>query len=188
MPRPRTIDRDHLLNVAEAVVTTHGAIGLSFGAIAETSGLSKASVQSALGTREALIEAMLDRWMAQEQVRFKEAAGPTPSAQDLVRAHIQTTAEESDVVMRRIATLLATMVGSTDQMKRPIEWYASRIGNLNATTEEERRLRAAFLATEGVFFIRYLIGYTMPDDVWHQIFQDLKQMTYGTSCSSAPDE
>jgi len=183
MTRPRTVDREHLLDVAEAVLTEHGPIGLSFGAIAKASCLSKASVQSAFGTRDALIKAMLDRWMAQEQVRFDEAAGPGPSAQDLIRAHVQTTAEESDVVMRRMSTLLAAMVGSTDQMQRPIEWYASRIGSLYATTEVERRLRIAFLATEGVFFMRYLIGYAVPDEVWRQIFQDLKLMTHAASCS-----
>jgi AcrR family transcriptional regulator len=183
MTRPRTIDRENLLDVAESVLTEHGAIGLSFGAIAAAAGLSKASVQSALGTRESLIEAMLDRWMAQEQLRFNKAAGLIPSAHDLIRAHIQTTAEESDVAMRRMATLLAAMVGSTDQMSRLIEWYASRVGNLNATNEEERRLRTAFLAAEGAFFMRYLIGHAMSDDVWHQIFQDLKQMLHGRSCS-----
>ena len=107
MGRPRTINREQLLDVAEAVVAESGAIGLSFGAIAAAAGLPKASVQSAFGTREALIEAMLDRWMAQEQLRFHAAAGPHPSAPDRIRAHVQTTAEESEVSMRRMATLLA---------------------------------------------------------------------------------
>lgn len=185
MGRPRTINREQLLDVAEAVVTESGAIGLSFGAIAAAAGLPKASIQSAFGTREALIEAMLDRWLAQEQLRFHAAAGPHPSGPDRIRAHVQTTAEESEVSMRRMATLLAAMVGSTPQVERAIAWYAKRVGDLSAQTDEERRLRTAFLATEGAFFLRYLIGYAMPDDVWQQIFQDLHRMIQAPSCGPA---
>ncbi len=173
MARPRTIDREHLLDVAESVVAESGAVGLSFGAIATAAGVPKASVQSAFGTREALIEAMLDRWMAQERMRFEGAAGPRPSARKRIQAHVQTTAEESDVSMRRVATLLAAMVGSTQQVGRAVEWYASRVGELKARTEEERRLRLAFLATEGAFYMRYLIGYPMSEEVWEDIFRDI---------------
>ena len=61
MVRPRTIDREYLLNVAEDIAAATGAAGLSFGSLAAAAGVSKASVQSAFGTREALIEAMLNR-------------------------------------------------------------------------------------------------------------------------------
>ncbi len=187
MVRPRTIDREHLLDMAEAVVTESGAIGLSFGAIATASGLPKASIQSVFGTREALIEAMLDRSIAQEKVRFHEAAGPTPSARQRIRAHVRVTADESTVSMRRVACLLAAMVGSTQQMDRAIEWYLSRVGDLNATTEEERSLRIATLAAEGALLMRYLIDYPMPDDLWHQIFQDIERMTLEPSNSPVAD-
>lgn len=187
MVRPRTINREHLLDMAEAVVAESGAIGLSFGAVAAASGLPKASIQSAFGTREALIEAMLDRWIAQEQTRFHDVAGPTPSARERIQAHVQITAEESTVSMQRVASLLAAMVGLTQQVERAIEWYVSRVGDLNATTEEERSLRTAFLATEGAFFMRYLIGYPMHDDLWHQIFQDIERMTRASSCSPSAD-
>jgi len=187
MVRPRTIDREHLLDMAEAVVTESGAIGLSFGAVATASGLSKASIQSVFGTREALIEAMLDRSMAQEKLRFREAAGPAPSARQRIRAHVRVTADESTVSMRRVACLLAAMVGSKQQMSRVIEWYLSRLGDLNAATEEERRWRIATLATEGAFFMRYLIGFPIPDDLWHQILQEIELMAAESSNSPVAD-
>lgn len=179
MARPRTINRERLLDLAEIVVAESGAMGLSFGALAAASGLPKASIQSVFGNREALIEAMLDRWIAQERVRFDQAVGPNPGARERIRAHVQTTAEESDVSMRRVATLLAAMVGSTQQVERAIDWYSSRVGDLSARSEEARRLRAAFLATEGAFYMRYLIGYRMSDKLWHQIFRDIKRLIEG---------
>ncbi|GAB1719095.1 MAG: transcriptional regulator [Nitrosospira sp.] len=177
MARPRTIDREHLLDLAEEAIAATGAAGLSFGAVAAAAGLSKASVQSAFGTREALIEAMLERWISQEKAQFEEVAGPRPTVRARIRAHVQTTAEGSDAGMRRVATLLAAMAGSAQQAGRAVEWYASRVADFAAATEEERRLRTAFLAAEGAFFMRYLVGYPMSDDLWREIFEDLKRLT-----------
>ncbi|BET25642.1 TetR family transcriptional regulator [Limnobacter thiooxidans] len=180
MPRPRTIDREHLLDVAEELLAKSGGNGLSFGTLAAEAKLPKASIQSAFGTRENLIESMLDRWIADEQTRFDECAGLDPDKQRRVLAHIQTTEGESDTSLRRVATLLAAMMGSTQQVKRSIDWYASRIGDLNVVNEEDRRLRAAFLATEGAFFMRYLIGFDVSDEVWSEVFKDIKQMVLAT--------
>lgn len=178
MVRPRTIDREKLLDVAEVILTEQGAIGLSFGAIASASGLSKATIQSVFGTREALIEALLNRWIHQENARYTEIAGPNPSAQERMLAHVKSTAEEMDADMRRVATILAAMAGSERQMKRAVQWYVTRVGSLEANTPAEQRLRAAFLATEGAFFMRYFIGYEIPDHVWDSIFLDIKQLIH----------
>lgn len=151
------------------------------------SGLPKSSIQSAFGTREALIEAMLDRWIAQERVRFDQAAGLNPGARERIRAHVQISAEESDVSMRRVATLLAAMVGSTQQVERAIDWYSSRVGGFSARTEEARRLRTAFLATEGAFYMRYRIGFRMSDKLWRQIFRDISRLIEGHHSEPAAD-
>lgn len=180
MPRPRTIDREHLLDIAEELLAKSGGSGLSFGALAAEAKLPKASIQSVFGTRENLIELMLDRWMADEKTRFDECAGSNPGKQRRILAHVQTTEEESANSMRRVATLLAAMMGTTQQIKRSIDWYATRIGDLNAVNEEDRKLRAAFLATEGAFFMRYLIGFDVSDEVWSEVFKDIKQMVLAT--------
>ena len=74
MARPRTVDRDQLLDVAEAVMSAEGTAGLTFGGVAKVAGISKATVQSVFKTREAMIEAMLQRWIAKEQLRFEAVA------------------------------------------------------------------------------------------------------------------
>ena len=177
MPRPRSIDRELLLDLAEATVAATGAAGLSFGSLAAVSGLSRASVQSVFGTREALIEAMLERWLAQETQRFTAAAGPAPTREQRIRAHIATTALEAEEGMRRSATLMASLAGTERQVRSAAEWYQSRVGDLSAHTPEARRLRAAFLAAEGAFFVRYLVGLPMSGTLWREIFDDLQAMS-----------
>ncbi|URI11632.1 TetR family transcriptional regulator [Aquincola tertiaricarbonis] len=176
MARPRTVDREYILDVAEGVAAATGAAGLSFGAVAAAAGMSKASVQSAFGTRESLIEAMLDRWLAQETARFTAKAGESPSLKVRVLAHIANTSEESEVSMQRAATLLACLAGSDSQVGAVARWYTTRVGDLSVRNDEERRLRLAFLAAEGAFFMRYVVGYSMCTERWSDIFEDLTRM------------
>jgi len=181
--RPRTINREYLLDLAGKIVSSSGAGGLTFGSLANEAGLSKASIQSAFGTREALIEAMLDRWITLEKKHFEQIAGATPSHQMRVSAHIATTAEEPEAAMRRVAALLAALAGKEHQIDRAVEWYASRIDGLNAVGRQDRGLRLAFLATEGAFFMRYFVGFPIPDAIWLDIFNDLKKMSKDGSVS-----
>ena len=172
MARPRTIDRERLLDAAESVVAAGRIATLSFGSVAAASGVPKASVQSAFGTRESMIDAMLQRWLEREQQRFDRAAGKRPSARKRMQAHIRTTEEED--TGSRMATLLAALAGSGEQSASTAAWYASRIGNLSAKTAEQRRLRMAFLAAEGAFYIRHLVGFPIGEALWRDIFKDLQ--------------
>lgn len=172
MARPRTIDREQLLDAAEEVVSAGSAASLSFGSLAQAAGVPKASVQSVFGTREALIDAMLDRWLKRERRRFDEAAGPNPSPRQRIHAHLATTEQED--AGSRVATLLAALAGSGEQSASTARWYRSRIGDLSAETPEQRRLRIAFLAADGAFYIRYLVGFRMSEALWKDLFDDLR--------------
>lgn len=173
MARPRTLDRDRLLDAAEAVVAETGAASLTFGKVAAAAGVAKASVQSAFGTKEAMIDALLDRWAQQEQVRFDKAVGPSPTPQAVIVEHLRSTAAEEKEAISRVATLLAAGAGTGEQVDSFARWYATRVGDLSARTPEERRRRIAFLAAEGAFFVRHLVGFEMSDAVWREVFDDL---------------
>ena len=174
MARPRTVDRDQLLDVAEAVMSAEGTAGLTFGGVAKVAGISKATVQSVFKTREAMIEAMLQRWIVKEQLRFEAVAGQNPDRSQRVSAHIRTTAEETGDAHRRVANLFAALTGAGDDNKLMLNWYAARLGDLAAITDAERRERIALLATEGAFFLRYFAGFKMSDERWRDIFNDLQ--------------
>lgn len=62
MGRQRSIDRDKVLDTAEEIVATQGAAGLTIDAVAKAMGISKGGVQYCFGSKDALIDAMFDRW------------------------------------------------------------------------------------------------------------------------------
>jgi len=67
MAHPGTINRKTLLDAAGVLLHKQGAPSLSFGAIAAESGQSKADGQSAFGTRERILGALLGRWMGKSR-------------------------------------------------------------------------------------------------------------------------
>jgi len=178
--RPRTIDRDQLLNCAEDIAASGGISEVTFGAVASAAGVPKASVQSAFGTRESLLDAMLQRWVNRERERFNALAGSNPTPADCVVAHLRSTASESHESMLRMASLVATLGASGTRVDRVVDWYESRGLSTVAESPEQKRLRAAFLAAEGAFFVRYLVGLPMSDEVWQDIFSDLGQLAATT--------
>ncbi|HEV7457389.1 MAG TPA: TetR/AcrR family transcriptional regulator [Roseococcus sp.] len=179
MARPRRIDREQLLDRAEAVVAAEGTAALTFGRVAAAAGLPKASVQSAFGTREALIEAMLARWLRVEAERFAHLAGPDPSPRARVLGHLRSVATETPEASTRMAALLAALTEAGLASGSLAEWYASRIGDLSAQDEEGRRLRLAFLAAEGAFSMRHLAGFPIREEVWREVFEDLERLVLG---------
>jgi len=176
MARPRTIDRDHLLDAAEAVVTRSGAGALSFASVAAEAGLSKASVQSAFGTRDALIDAVMDRWMQQEGERYAALLGRDQTANARLLAHLRCTFEELENGSgHRVATLLAVLASEGRQSDSVRRWYQDRLGDLSVTSDADRERRMAYLAAEGAYFLQCLVGVEVDGRIWSDVFADLER-------------
>lgn len=175
MIRPRTIDRELLLAAAEDIAATRGIAQVTFGEVASAAGVPKATVQSAFKTRENLLEAMLGRWVDQERARFEAMAGPDPTPARAVRAHLQSTRNESPEAMQRMASLVAALKETPTGLERIDPWYRARGLVVEASSPEDVALRSAFLAAEGAFFVRYLVGLDFSDAAWLSTFDELFQ-------------
>ncbi|TAL77758.1 MAG: TetR/AcrR family transcriptional regulator [Burkholderiaceae bacterium] len=176
MARPRSIDREQLLDLAEGVVADGGAASLSFGSLAEAASLSKASVQTVFGTREAMVEALLTRWMAREAETYRAILGDNITAGARLKAHLQSTQREDGNVSRTVSTLLATLASSGTASSGMQNWYRVRLDDLNANDWESQQRRLAYLAAEGAFLLRNLVGLKIDDDKWALIFHDIEEM------------
>jgi AcrR family transcriptional regulator len=183
MSRPRTIDRARLLDAAETIVAKAGAAGLTFGSLAVAADVPKASIQSAFGSREALMDAVLDRWLTREQARFDAELGGRTSGRDRMLAHIRITSELTREESTSVAALMAALVSAGEAETSSTRWYRARAGTLEANTEEARRLRIAFLAAEGAYYLRDLFSFDMSDELWREIFHDLRQYVEGDSAT-----
>ncbi|GAL60153.1 putative transcriptional regulator [Pseudescherichia vulneris NBRC 102420] len=173
MARPKTIDRDSLLDAAENVLGREGAAALSFGAIATEAGISKASVQSVFGSREKVLDALLDRWLNKEQERYRTLLPENADAKARLLTHISATQQETSEAGIRTLTLLAAQAGT--QSESMVNWYKERFGNLEATDEASRKRRILYLATEGAFMMRNMVGFESGSAFWDEVFNDLKE-------------
>lgn len=69
MGRQRSIDREKVLDVAEEIISTQGAAALTIDSVARAMGISKGGVQYCFGNKDALIDAMFERW-GRPTIRF----------------------------------------------------------------------------------------------------------------------
>ena len=176
MVRPRSIDREHLLDLAQDLVAREGAASLTFGTLAKSASLSKASVQAVFGSRETMIEALLSRWMDCEAKTYQAILGNDRSPGARLKAHLQSTQQEETHVSRTASALLATLASSGNASKGIQNWYRDRMDGLDATDRTSRQRRLAFLAGEGAFFLRNLVGLEIDNEKWASIFRDIEEM------------
>lgn len=150
-----------------------GAAGLTIDALAKAVGITKGGVQYSFGTKDALIRAMFERWEASYVALFQQIAGERPDPVTAVRAHVEATARSDSTSSAKAASLLAALLQSPDDLGSSRDWYRSRLANLDTSSEDGRRARLAFLATEGAFMLRYFGLMDIDQDEWSSIFSDI---------------
>ena len=171
MSRPKSIDRGHVLDAAERIVVEQGASHLTFESVSQAVGVTKGGIQSCFGTKEGLVTAMLKRWgeSYEDAVRqLPQSAGPYAD----VRDHVRMTAVSHELNARS-ASLLAALMQSKEQLAFARDWYARHAESFDTQTEQGRRARVAFFATEGIFLLRYLGLADISQAEWEALFNDV---------------
>ncbi|MDA3416548.1 TetR/AcrR family transcriptional regulator [Pseudomonas aeruginosa] len=171
MGRRRTIDRDHLLDAAEAVIAREGAAGLTIDAVAKEMGITKGGVQYCFGTKDALIDAIFERWGKAYDSLFEAVAGKQPTP--LTRVPTQRSDELSS---SKAAALMAALIQTPEHLEGSNQWYRSRLEGLDLSAPEGRRARLAFLAVEGAFMLRYFRLMDIGQDEWDSMLDDVRAL------------
>lgn len=177
--RPRTIDRERLLDAAEEIVASQGAVALTIDAVAKAAGITKGGVQYAFGSKEALIAAMFERWDSSYNALFRAVAGDDPSPAEAVRAHVEATHRSDEASQAKAASLLAALIRSPDDLESTRDWYRSRVAGLDPSRPEDRRARLAFLACEGAFMLRFFGLLDIGRAEWRDVFRDIRGLLDG---------
>lgn len=177
MGRKRTIDRDAILDAAEAIVTEMGAGRLTFDEIARRAGVSKGGVLYCFPGKQELVAAMvrrdLDRF-ARDVAAHREAASEDGMVDML--AHLAATRHESDALAARAASLMAALAESPDHAGVIRDYYRERFERLELGDGERRGARAAFFAAEGAFLLRGLRMAEIGEAEWAALFEDLERL------------
>jgi len=186
--RPRSIDRDKVLDAAESLVVTTGASALSFDAVAKAAGITKGGVQYAFGTRDKLIRAMITRWGEAFDADVAARTGPNPSPSALIQGHLEATREADEADHSRSAVMMTALVQHPDQLSDTQDWYSSRLAGLDLEKHEDRRVALAFLAGEGAFLLKAFGLIDFNERQWKALFDDMLSATASASSSKAPSE
>lgn len=187
MGRIRTIERDKLLDAAEAVTMEKGPAGLTIAAVAERMGITNGGVQYSFRSKESLIAAMFERWQQDYAEHMIELGAVPDDEVSRIRAHIAYGANYDDRSKRGAPTLLVSLLNSPQHMVQVRRWYRNRLDAIDTSTDEGRWLRLAFLALEGAFLMRLFGLIEMEGDEWRSIVADVWALCDG-KLAHAPDE
>ena len=172
MGRKRTIDRDAILDAAEAIVTEEGAGSLTFDAIARRAGVSKGGVLYCYASKQERVAAMtrrdLDRFLREVEEKRETLAG---GAEAGMRAHLVATRDEIGALAARAASLMATLAESPDHAEVLRDYYRDRLELFGG----DERARVAFFAAEGAFLLRGLGLVDLPETAWRALFDRIEQ-------------
>lgn len=175
MGRQRTIDRDKVLDAAEDIVIKQGAASLTIDAVAKSMGISKGGVQYCFGNKEALIDAMFDRWSYSYDQIFNREIEKDDSPENRINAHRLATYEHDKTAIAKGAALMASLLQTPEYLESTRTWYRDRLRNLDTSTEQGKRARLMFLATEGAFILRYFGLMDIDDNEWQEMFRDMSR-------------
>jgi AcrR family transcriptional regulator len=155
--RKKEIDRDKVLDAAEAVILESGGRNFTLDAVAERAGISKGGLVYTFATKDGLVHAALEREVArfQEAVRRRLGSGPTGPV-ELVLAHIEEALAEDDATTQMAAFLITALVHAPDMLGPVRHLYSALLDPLRSEHGEVAEVRHALLAVEGIFLLRGL--------------------------------
>lgn len=172
MGRKRTIDRDKVLDAAESVVSKVGAAALTIDAVAKAAGITKGGVQYCFGTKGALIDAMLERWGDSYDAEVVQIANSTTVSP--IQAHLEATRVADEKSNAKAASLMSALIQTPEHLGSTREWYQTRMADFDLSTEAGRRARLAFIATEGIFMLRFFGFMEITNEEWNATFDDIE--------------
>ncbi|MGI2036098.1 TetR/AcrR family transcriptional regulator [Rhizobium panacihumi] len=174
MGREKLIDRKALLDAAENIIHQRGAGGLTINAVAKAVGITKGGVQYCFGTKDALVDALFERWGESYDGLFEKTVGKQSTPRQRLVAHIEATSQADQTAGAKAASLLAGLMRPPGQLSSTREWYASRLHGVESTSTEGRKARLAFLAAEGAFLLRYMGFMEMDEETWTEAYDDIR--------------
>jgi AcrR family transcriptional regulator len=174
MGRQQNIDRDEVLDAAEQIVLTQGAAGLTMDAVARAVGITKGGVQYCFGTKQGMVDAMVERWCRQFQGEIDERTRPTSDPVAAIRGYVEATASITRPSHARAAGLMAMLLQSPGHLDLARRWYREHLQPLDLGTPEGRQARIAFMAMEDAFVLRSFGFMHMEDAEWAELYEEIK--------------
>ncbi|MGH6859266.1 MAG: TetR/AcrR family transcriptional regulator, partial [Phyllobacterium sp.] len=164
-----------ILNAAESVVVRDGAAHLTLDAVAEQAGISKASVIYDYKSKQALIQAVIERRVTQDKAFIQEltdSLGDMPSA--IIRGRVMASANPPLDDARAVAVNLCSALAQDAQLRSGIQKeQATIIAQILETSASPRGALLAYLALEGLKILEYLDLHSWPEKERSHILREI---------------
>ena len=157
MTRKKEIDRDRILDAAEAVILESSGRSFTLDAVAERAGISKGGLVYSFATKDKLVYAALEREMGRFQEAVRRRVGGRPIGPvERVLAHIEEALDEEDASTQKAAFLVTALVHAPEMLEPVRRYYRVLLDPLRSEGGDMHEVRHALLAVEGIFLLRGL--------------------------------
>lgn len=182
MGRKRLIDQQDILDAAERVVARDGATALTLDAVAREAGVGKATVLYDFKSKQALIEAVVDRAFSADRARHAALEAETPEADSpAIRGRIRGAAHAPPEDFRPVAlNLSAALVLDAGLRAKMQASQAEVIDRILATSTAPRGALLAYLAVEGLKFLELLDFHRFDDAARSRIIAEIEWLAETT--------
>ncbi|WP_316189591.1 TetR/AcrR family transcriptional regulator [Bradyrhizobium sp. SZCCHNS1054] len=161
-----------MLEIAEGVVRSEGATGLTIDALARAAGISKGGVQYSFATKDDLVRGLIERWTHRFDELLGEMDGVSPA--DLVRRYIAVMRTSQATMNAKMAGLMIAYIQNPQNVLETRQWYRSMFNRLSGGAGEAQAARVALLAAEGLFLLR-ITGIDQ-DGEWSAFLDDVESV------------
>ncbi|KSV70664.1 MULTISPECIES: TetR/AcrR family transcriptional regulator [Ensifer] len=191
MGRKRAIDQQQVLDAAERVVGRDGAANLTVDAVAREAGVSKASVLYDYKSKQALIEAVVDRAFERDNAHHAQVEQKIGDIQDrAVRGRIVAAAEPPPEEFRAVALNLSAALTLDAGLRRKMQASQdATIARILQNSQSPRGALLAYLALEGLKFLEYLDFHHFARADRDEVLREINWLVTATpQAADLPDE
>lgn len=172
MGRKPTIKRETLLEIADGIVRSEGAAGLTIDALARAAGISKGGVQYVFSSKDDLVRALIERWTHGFDALLGEMDSLAPA--DLVRKYIKVMRSSQAAMNAKMAGLMIAYIQNPQNVTETRQWYRAMFERLGGGASDAQAARVALLAVEGLFLLR--IAGIDEDGEWSGFLDDVESV------------
>ncbi|MDB5970788.1 MAG: TetR/AcrR family transcriptional regulator [Hydrocarboniphaga sp.] len=152
-PRGRPSSRETMLDAAVAVALEQGAGKLTLDAVARRAGASKGGVMYNFPTKEALLEALLERLTSHNRQASEAIAAELPDQPGrALKAYVMNSVRDPDEDDRVSGALVAVVNGSPELLQRVAGYFSQRFEIISGDVSFDRAA-LAHVATEGLWLM-----------------------------------
>jgi AcrR family transcriptional regulator len=166
-----------ILEAAESIVKMHGAAHLTFDELAKVSGVTRGGITYHFPTKEALLEALVARDVAQwarRLVSHREALGDVPGAD--VIAQLRSSVEPDPERRRLIGGMLSAVAHDPTLLKPVRAFMRDSVPIRSVPDGAALRLWILRLASEGLFWTDMMKCTDLPDALRQRLVSEIEAL------------